>query len=96
VPLGLLTSVGVNRAVSLGFYGLGALLVVIGFLGGSRGPFRVEHDFAPETVLRRERRVRRATGGELREAMNSAAVVVGIGLVLVVVGVIVDSRYTLF
>ena len=40
VPIGLLSSAGLDRAVSLGFYGLGVLLVILGFLGGSRGPFR--------------------------------------------------------
>jgi hypothetical protein len=95
VPVGLLTSVGLDRAVSLGFYGLGVLLVILGFLGGSRGPFRSEHDFAHGSALRSQRRLRRATLDELHESMNGAAIVIGIGLVLLALGVIIDSRYTL-
>jgi hypothetical protein len=96
VPIGLFTRVRLDRAVSLGFYGLGSFLVLIGFLGGSRGPFRVDQDFGSESVLRPDRRLRRATLDELQEAINSAAVVVAIGLVLLAFGVIIDSRYRLF
>ena len=45
--------------------------------------------------LRAERRLRRATLDELHGSMNSAAVIIGIGLVLIALGVIIDSRYTL-
>ena len=96
VPIGLLTSVGLDRAVSLGFYGFGAFLVLIGFLGGSRGPFRSDSDHSHETALRSERRLRRATLDELQDSMNGAAVAIAIGIVLVALGVIIDSRYTLF
>lgn len=95
VPLGLLTSVGLDRTVSLGFYGLGALLVLLGFLGGSRGPLRSDDDHAYGPSLRGARRLRRATLDEVRDSINGAAVLIVIGLVLVVVGVIIDSRYTL-
>lgn len=94
VPLGLVTSVGFDRAVSLGFYALGTFLVVLGFLGGSRGPLRSDNDYAG-SALRTERRLRRATIDELHDAMNGAAVAIAIGIVLVVLGVIVDSRYSL-
>lgn len=95
VPVGLLTSVRLDRAVSLGFYGLGTLLVILGFLSGSRGPFRSDNDYTHGSALRSERRLRRATLDELHESMNGAAVVIAIGLVLVALGVIIDSRYTL-
>jgi sulfite exporter TauE/SafE len=94
VPVGLLTHGSLNRAVSLGFYILGAFLVVIGFAGGTRGPFRsAAEDHEP---VRLGRRLRRATLEELNETMNIAAIVVVIGVVLLVIGVVVDSRYTLF
>jgi hypothetical protein len=96
VPVGLLTSIGLDRAISLGFYGFGAFLVILGFLGGSRGPFRSNNDYSHDTALRRERTLRRATRDELYEAINGAAVVIGLGLALLVLGVIIDSRYTLF
>ncbi len=93
VPLGLLTSAGVNRAVSLGFYILGAFLVVIGFAGGSRGPFRSANE--EPTTIRVGRTLRRATLDELNEAISVAAIVVVIGLALLFLGVAIDSRYKL-
>ena len=93
VPVGLLTHGSLSRSVSLGFYLVGAFLVLIGFVGGSRGPFRSP----PEDgwPLRLGRRLRRATLQELQETMNVAAVVIVIGLVLLVIGVAIDSRYSL-
>ena len=82
--------------VSLGFYGLGAFLVVIGFLGGSRGPFRTDDTYTADSALRRGRQLRRVTPEERRESVQSAAIAIGIGLALVALGVIIDSRYTLF
>ena len=94
VPIGLLTHGSLNRAVSLGFYIFGAFLVVIGLAGGTRGPFRS----APEdhATVRLGRQLRRATLEELNETINTAAVVVVIGVVLLVIGVAIDGRYTLF
>ena len=96
VPIGLLSRVSLDRAVSLGFYAIGSFVVLVGFLGGSRGPFRADHDFTADSALRAERRLRRATRDEFYDSINGAAVVIVIGIVLVAVGVIIDSRYTLF
>ncbi len=93
VPIGLLTHAGLNRAVSLGFYIVGAFLVVIGFAGGSRGPFRSAHEDPARLTVGRT--LRRATLDELNDAISVAAVVVAIGLVLLVIGVAIDNRYTL-
>ena len=81
--------------MSLGFYGLGTFLVIIGFLGGSRGPLRSDQDFSHGAGVRAGRHLRRATLDELHDSMNGAAVLIGIGLVLIALGVIIDSRYTL-
>ena len=94
LPLGLLTHASLNRAISLGFYLVGALLVVIGFAGGSRGPFRSDPDDGGP--IRVGRRLRRATVEELNETMSVAAIVIAIGLALLVIGVAIDSRHTLF
>ena len=69
--------------------------MILGFLGGSRGPLRSSSDYSHDTALRGQRQLRRATVDELHDAMNSAAVVIGIGLVLIALGVIIDSRFTL-
>lgn len=93
IPLGLLTHASISRAVSLGFYLVGAFLVVIGFAGGSRGPFRPEAD--DHGGIKLGRTLRRASLEELNDTISLAALVVVIGLVLLVIGVAVDSRYTL-
>ena len=94
VPAGLLTHRSLDRAVSLGFYLVGAFIAVIGLAGGSRGPFRTVHDDQPAPRL--SRRLRRATLEELNESMSLAAVAIVIGIALVVIGVAIDSRYALF
>ena len=95
IPIGLLTSAGVDRSVSLGFYLLGAFLVMLGFLGGSRGPYRSADQESEVHRVRLGRRLRRATRDELHEAISVSAIAVVIGLVLVVIGVLVDTRYKL-
>ncbi len=95
VPVGLFSTVALDRAVSLGFYVVGSFLVVLGFLGGSRGPFRTDHDVTAESALRAGRRLRRATRNELFDSINTAAIMIGIGIVLVALGVVIDSRFAL-
>lgn len=95
VPVGLFTSVAVDRAVSLGFYAVGSFLVVVGLLSGSRGPLRSDGDTHVPS-LGGPRRLRRATRDELYEAINGAAVVILVGFLLLAFGVVFDSRYRLF
>jgi len=93
VPLGLVAGSSLDRAVSLGFYGLGAFLVVIGLLAGNRGPFRrIEDD---EHMMRRDRKLRRATRAEMVETINISVLMVTIGFALIVIGVAIDDRYRL-
>ena len=93
VPLGLVAGSSLDRAVSLGFYGLGAFLVVLGLLAGNRGPFRrVEDD---EHMMRRDRKLRRASRSEMVETINVSVLMVTIGFALIVIGVAIDDRYRL-
>ena len=100
VVLGALLGTSLDRAVALGFYGVGCVLMVGGFFAGNRGPARVESEATAGPVtpfaLFGARKVRWATLGEQDESINYSAVLVGLGFVLVVIGVLVDSRYTLF
>jgi energy-converting hydrogenase Eha subunit E len=92
VPLGLAAGSSLDRAVSLGFYLLGAFLVVLGLLAGNRGPFRRVDEDVP---TRRERKLRRATRDEMVETINVSVLMVTIGFVLIVIGVAIDDRYRL-
>ena len=99
VPLGLLAGASLDRAVSLGFYGLGCFLMVAGFFIGNRGPARVKSETAGSTMLPipgfGNRKLRWATLDEQHETINNSAVFIVLGLILVLIGVAVDSRHSL-
>jgi hypothetical protein len=92
--LGLLFGSNVSRSVSLGFYGVGSVLLVFGFFAGNRGPARVKGE--PGAGLFRSRPVRWASGSEQSESINLSFVFVALGALLIVFGVLTDARYTLF
>jgi hypothetical protein len=84
----LLGAAAPNRAVSLGFYGVGAFLVLGGFLIGNRGPYRGRNaSFG--------RSLRRATPDDARESVNMAILLSVLGFLLLALGVIIDSRFQL-
>jgi len=99
VALGLLAGASLDRAVSVGFYGLGCFLMVSGFFVGNRGPARVKSETAGSTMLPipgfGSRRLRWATLDEQHETINNSAVFIILGLILVLIGVVVDSHHSL-
>ena len=95
--LGLLFGASVSRSVSLGFYGVGSVLLIMGFFVGNRGPARLKGD--PEGGLfgfARNRAVRWASGREQSESINLSFVFVALGALLIFFGVLADTRYSLF
>ena len=99
VALGLLAGTSLDRAISLGFYGLGCFLMVSGFFVGNRGPARVKSETAGWTMMPipgiGSRRLRWATLDEQNETINNSAVFIVLGVILVVIGVLVDSHHSL-
>ena len=100
VLLGLLLGSSLDRAISLGLYLVGTFLLVSGFFVGNRGPTRVKSEtpgssFLPLPMFG-SRRLRWATLGEQEEAINNSAVFIVLGLVLVLIGVAIDSRHSIF
>ncbi|MHB8643406.1 MAG: hypothetical protein ACYDA3_11055 [Gaiellaceae bacterium] len=94
--LGLLLGSSVSRSVSVGFYVVGSFLLISGFFVGNRGPVRVKGD--PGVALFgffRNRRLRWATGQEQIESLSLSVVFVALGVVLIIFGVVTDTRYTL-
>ena len=96
---GALLGASLERALVLGFYVMGCVLMLGGFFTGNRGPARVESDamgpmspFAPFGP----RKMRWASLSELEETINYSAVITGLGFVLVLIGVLVDARHSLF
>ncbi len=92
VVLGLLFALlgagSADRTVSLGFYGVGSLLLVGGFLVGNRGPYRARGGSVGRSL-------RRATPGDHRESINMSVLLSVLGFILLALGVMVDSRVKL-
>jgi uncharacterized membrane protein HdeD (DUF308 family) len=96
--LGLLLGTSVWRSVSVGFYLVGSFLLVAGFFMGNRGPTRLRGEPGEEGIwgLGRKKGVRLATADERRETLANTAIFVTLGVALIVVGVVADSRYDLY
>jgi hypothetical protein len=94
LPVGLLLGSSVNRSVSLGLYLVGCFLLVGGFFYGNRGPVRLRNEEAL-VGLRRHRRITPANLEEQVESINSSALLVLTGLVLLALAIGIDSRHEL-
>lgn len=96
---GVLVGASLNRALALGFYLVGCFLLLSGFFVGNRGPTRVKSESAGPALLPfpgfGPRQLRWATFGEQNETINNSAVFVCLGLILVALGVLVDTRQSL-
>jgi hypothetical protein len=97
---GLLAGGSLNRSLVLGFYLTGCFLLLCGFFVGNRGPTRVKSE-APGAVVVPfvgigSRTLRWASLREQNETINNSAIFVVLGLVLVAVGILLDSRQSPF
>jgi hypothetical protein len=96
LALGELAGAGVSRSISLGFYAIGSFLLISGFFVGNRGPVRVKGDPGMGVFgIFRNRRLRWATGSEQVESLSLSFVFVALGLALIILGVVTDTRYEL-
>ncbi|MGB2874624.1 MAG: hypothetical protein WBB76_04030 [Gaiellaceae bacterium] len=95
--VGVLAGASLDRALTLGFYLTGSFLLLGGFFIGNRGPARrrsgAESEIGPFPLLG-ERRLRWATLREQDETINTSALLVGLGILLILVGFLVDSRHS--
>ncbi len=97
LALGLLLGSSVARSVSIGFYLVGSFLLIAGFFVGNRGPVRVKGDPGVGVFgFFRNRRLRWASGQEQLESISLSVVFVVLGFSLIVLGVVTDTRYSLF
>ena len=99
LAFGALLGASATRSLSVGLYLGGSLFLVIGFFHGVKGPVRTRGTGptqGPEPVLLGERRrFRWATPEEREESISTSALFVILGLVLIVLGAIADTRYRL-
>lgn len=97
-PVGVLLGAPLARSISLGFYLVGSFVLVLGFFMGNRGPARLKGPVGDEGPwgISPRRRMRWASPEERESALADSAVFVTIGLVLILIGVVADTRYTLY
>jgi hypothetical protein len=93
LAVGLPLGVGFARTVSVGFYAVGSFLLISGFFVGNRGPVRLKRDVGVPFLG--SRYMRWATPKEREETINLSAIFVVLGFVLILLGVVADSRYEL-
>ena len=92
--IGTLAGAGISRSVSVGLYLVGSFWLIAGFFVGNRGPVRLRNDIG--VSLFGSRFMRWATPEEREETINTSAVYVALGLALIVLGVLADTRHSLF
>lgn len=98
LAVGLLAGSSLSRSLSIGFYLIGSFLLVSGFFVGNRGPVRTRGEagvpiFGP---LMRNRMLRWATPEEREESLSISVIFVALGFVLILFGVVADTRYNLY
>jgi hypothetical protein len=91
--IGLAFGAGIGRSLSLGWYIVGSVLLLSGFFVGNRGPTRPQGE--GWSVFSMRRWVRWATPDEQRESISLSALLVVLGFVIIALGVIADTRYSL-
>jgi hypothetical protein len=99
---GLLIGSSASRSVSVGLYLVGCFLLVSGFFVGNRGPARLRNPDDEGGAIGGmfgigvgRRRLRWATMEEREEAISNSAIFVVLGLALILLGVLADSRVRL-
>jgi hypothetical protein len=94
LAIGGLAGSSVTRSLSVGFYAIGSFLVVCGFFVGNRGPVRPQREEG--TFFFGPRIMRWATPEEREETINLSAIFVVMGFLLIIFGVLADTRYELY
>jgi hypothetical protein len=91
--IGLIAGASVGRSLSIGWYGVGSVLLLSGFFVGNRGPARPQGE--GWSLFSLKRWVRWATPEEQRESISLSALLVILGFVLIVFGAVADPRNSL-
>jgi len=94
--LGLAAGANLDRALSVGFYAVGAVMLAGCFVIGARGPLRGVSRTGETVPLFGARGVRRATDEERSESSWLAVALFLLGLSLVVLGALFDPAHRTF
>lgn len=92
VSFGLILGASLNRSIAVAFEAFGCLLLLFGFFVGNRGPVRAKNEATPFIG---PRFLRWATPEEHISTIAESAIFVVLGLVLILIGLAIDSRYHL-
>jgi hypothetical protein len=92
IAVGLMVGASMNRSIANGFEGFGCLMLLLGFFIGNRGPVRLKRETAP---FFGPRYLRWATPEEHTSTIAESAIFIVIGLLLILIGLLVDNRYEL-
>jgi hypothetical protein len=90
---GILVGADAYRAVSVGFYVIGAIMLIAGFFVGNRGPVRIKGGEQGAYMFFGSRFVRWASPSEREENINLSAIFFVLGFLLILIGVVADNRY---
>ena len=96
LAIGLAAGSSAARSVSVGLYVAGAVALVGCFIVGARGPLRGVTRSGETVPLIGARRVRRATIAERADASGTAIFLFALGLVLIIVGALIDPAHKAF
>jgi hypothetical protein len=92
----LLFHAGAQRAISVACYGFGGFLLLSGFFHGVRPPLRVDDEQGVPSmfgVLLTRGKLRHASLDERQDSIASSALFVVLGIVLIVIGALLDPRH---
>jgi len=96
--VGAVLGAHIERSLTLGFYLIGCFLILAGFFVANRGPARVKGEgdgMGGLFMFFGDRRIRWATLREQNETINSSAVFVTLGFILIAVGFAFDAKHSL-
>ena len=90
--VGALLGSSLNRSLATGFEAFGCLLLVLGFFVGNRGPVRTKGEAMP---FFGPRFLRWATPDEHTRTIPESGLFIVLGLIVIVIGLVIDARYRL-
>ena len=99
IGIALLAGFPVRRGVSVGWIATGSLITIVGVLHGLRPPVRIDREqsqLGMFGVVLTGGQVRRATLEERDDALGSSVLFVVLGVVLLVLGLLLDPNHPLF
>jgi hypothetical protein len=94
--IGVAVGSSLARSVSVGLYIAGVALLIGCFVLGARGPLRGVNRTGETVPVFGARRVRRATGDERSDSVQTAILLFALGLGVIVIAALIDPAHQAF